>query len=89
MSYDIDLRPGLVDEIMVLPLSVQQTLQAALRRLADDPSLARPSTLPAYPPGRMYVFDHVEADGSQQRYAVLFKFTADEQKLWISHIVPV
>jgi hypothetical protein len=37
----------------------------------------------------MYVFDHVEADGSQQRYAVLFKFTADEQKLWISHIVPV
>ena len=88
MSYQVELRPGLNDEIMRQPLAVQRSIQAALLRLAEAPTQSRPSRRP-YPPGyQAYPFEHVESDGRRRGFVILFKYSQDEQKLWIAGVVP-
>jgi hypothetical protein len=71
------------------PLAVQRSIQAALLRLAEAPTQSRPSRQP-YPPGyQAYPFEHVETDGdAKRRFVILFKYSQDEQKLWIAGVVP-
>jgi hypothetical protein len=93
MSYELIFSNEAEEDLGRLPPHLLNIVEEHLDRLAEHPAaVSRPSVSPPYPPGfMMYSFRHDEADGTEHRFTVLFRYMADEAHLWVGavgHIEP-
>ena len=84
VGYDIILSPGALDELVRLPLSVQNYVEQQLERLAADPmALGRRSAFP-YPSNcQLFIPEPIILDQWRHDLTILFRFGQDENTLQI------
>lgn len=83
MSFDPIISPSAAEDLVALPIQVQNVVEQEINRLAADPvRLSRRAVSPPYPAGQMYQFEH---DFEDVRYliTVLFRYGQDERTVEI------
>ena len=84
MTYRIEFSTKAEEDFLRLDGRLQNAIEAGLYRLAESPTrLSQPSVCPPYPAGcQMYEFQS-DLDTELHVFVILFKYSVDEQALWI------
>ena len=72
------------EDFAKLPYQLRKVVRSEIERLCESPAtISRPAPTPPFPPNRQVFEFNTIMDGFDHRFAVLFRYTQDEQGLFI------
>lgn len=84
-GYSVEWETRAAEDLARLPPPVRRHVVDELGRLAQDPALFSRPCGPPYPPGQRFEID-VAHGGVDVLVDVVFRYGADEQTLYVSHV---